>query len=148
MPRRHCKMCGNPLHADETHAECVSCLGKSHSDAALSGAECSHCECFSLASLRSRIAFYSESDSAPRAFPFSSSQGPVRKKQQGSGVEQPVFSELTPAQCPRASPSPQRERSPILFAQHDQHPSQARVTASWMTAFYWRLRTWKCWRAL
>ncbi len=45
MPRRHCKMCGNPLHADDTHAECVSRLGQLKQD------------CFSLASLRSRLAF-------------------------------------------------------------------------------------------
>ncbi len=76
MPRRHCKTCRSPLQADDTHAECVSCLGKSLADAALSGADCSHCESFSLASLRSKIAFFSESDSAPRALPFSSSQVP------------------------------------------------------------------------
>ncbi len=34
---------------------------------------------FSLASLRSRLAFFSESDSAPHTLPFSSSQGSVRK---------------------------------------------------------------------
>ncbi len=56
--------------ADDSHTEYVSCLGKSHADAALSRAECSHCESFSLASLRSRIAFFSESDSAPRASRF------------------------------------------------------------------------------
>ncbi len=124
MPCRHCKTCISPLHADDTHAECVSCLGKSHADAMLSGADCSHCESFSLASLRSRIAFFSESDSAPRALPFSSSQGPVRKRQQGRGSEQPVTSELASAQCPRASLS-QREHSPVLFTQLDQHPSTA-----------------------
>ncbi len=67
-------MCGNPLHAEDIHAECVPRLGKSHADAALSGAECSHYECFSLAFLHSRLAFFSESDSAPRALQFSSSQ--------------------------------------------------------------------------
>ncbi len=41
---------------------------------------------------------------------------PVRSKkafleEQISGFERPVTSELTPAQCPRASPSPQRERA-------------------------------------
>ncbi len=39
---------------------------------------------FSLASLHSRIAFFSESHSAPRTLLFSSSQGPVRKN---SGAE-------------------------------------------------------------
>ncbi len=29
MLRRHCKTCRTPLHADDGHAECVSCLGKS-----------------------------------------------------------------------------------------------------------------------
>ncbi len=57
MPHRHCKMCGSPLHADDTHAEGVSCLGESHAQA-----DCFHWE-FSLASLCSRIAFFSESDS-------------------------------------------------------------------------------------
>ncbi len=84
MLHRHCKTCRNPLHADDTHAVCVSCLGKSHADAALSRAEYLHCECFSLASLRSRIAFFSESDSAPHALTFSSSQETVRKN---SGAE-------------------------------------------------------------
>ncbi len=49
----------------------------------------------------------------------------MRKKQRGRGFEQPVTSELTTAQCPRASPSPQREHSPVLFTQHDQPPSAA-----------------------
>ncbi len=124
MPCRHCKTCISPLPADDTHAEYVSCLGKSHADAMLSGADCSHCESFSLASLRSRIAFFSESDPAPRTLPFSSSQGPVRKKQWGRRSEQPVTSELALAQCPRASLS-QREHSPVLFTQLDQRPSAA-----------------------
>ncbi len=94
-----------------------------HADAALAGSDCSHCESISLASLRSRIAFFSESDPAPRALPFSSSQGPVRKKQRGRGSQHPVESELTPAQIPRASLSPHREVSPVLFSQPDQRPS-------------------------
>ncbi len=123
MPRRYCGLCRSPLHADDGHSECVSCLGKSHADAALAGSDCSHCESISLASLRSRIAFFSESDPAPRALPFSSSQGPVRKKQRGRGSQRPVESELTPAQILRVSLSPHREVSPVLFFQPDQHPS-------------------------
>ncbi len=123
MLRRYCGSFRSPLHADDGHSECVSCLGKSHADAALAGSDCSHCESISLASLRSRIAFFSESDPAPRALPFSSSQGPVRKKQRGRGSQRPVESELTPAQIPRASLSPHREVSPVLFSQPDQRPS-------------------------
>ncbi len=118
MPRRHFKMCRSPLQADDTHAECVSCLGKSQADAALSRTDCAHCEIFSLASLHSRIAFFSESNCAPRTPPFFL-PGTCEEKTVGRGFEQPVTSELTPAQCPRASPSPQREHSPFLFAQHD-----------------------------
>ncbi len=79
MPRRHCKTCGNPLHADDTHTECVSRLGKSHADAAFSGAKCIHCDCFSLASLRSQLAFFRER--LHPSYPPVSSQGSVRKKQ-------------------------------------------------------------------
>ncbi len=58
MPRRYCGSCRGDLHADDGHSECVSCLGKAHADAALAGSDCSHCESISLASLRTRIAFF------------------------------------------------------------------------------------------
>ncbi len=75
----------------------VSRLGKSHADAVLSGADCSHCECFSLASLCLRLAFFSESGSTNCALPFPSSQGSVRKTL-CRGFERPVTSELPSAQ--------------------------------------------------
>ncbi len=103
MRHCHCKACKSPLHADDANA-----------DSALSGTDCSHCESLILASLRARIAFFSESDSVPRTPPpFSTSPGPVRKKQWGRGFEQPVTSEFMPAQCPHASSSPQKEPSPV-----------------------------------
>ncbi len=70
---------------------------------ALAGSDCSHCESISLASLRSRIAFFQRATPPLAPSPFSSSQGPVRKKQWGRGSQRPVESELTPAQIPRAS---------------------------------------------
>ncbi|KAL0168794.1 hypothetical protein M9458_037016, partial [Cirrhinus mrigala] len=108
-----------PLHAADGHGECVSCLRKSHAEAALNETECPHCEDMSLASLRLWIAFFSERDSAPRALPFPSSQEPVKKKQRGRGSKRCELSELTSAQPSRASPSPQREDSPVLFARPD-----------------------------
>ncbi len=108
MPRRHCKTCIERL---STLMPCSAGLIALTVNV-------------SLASLRSRIAFFSESDTAPRALPFSSSQGLVRKKQQGRGFEQPVTSELASAQCPCASLS-RREHSPVLFTQLDQRPSAA-----------------------
>ncbi len=155
MPRRYCGSCRSPLHADDGHSECVSCLGKSNADAALAGSDCSHCKNISLASLRSRIAFFSESDPAPRALPFSSSQGPVRKKQQGRGSQRLVESELMSAQIPHASLSPHREVSPVFFPNLTSVPLQVRaiwsrsgeVTMSWpMTACHWQLQMLRsCW---
>ncbi|ROL50723.1 hypothetical protein DPX16_14967 [Anabarilius grahami] len=77
----------------------------------------------SLASLRSRIAFFSESDFTPRALPFVPSQEPVTKKQQGRGSQPSDESELTTAQVPCASLSTQREVSPVCFSRPDQRPS-------------------------
>ncbi len=155
MPRRYCGSCRSPLHADDGHSECVSCLGKSHADAALTGSDCSHCESISLASLRSRIAFFSESDPAPRALPFSSSQGPVRKKQRGRGSQRPVESELTPAQIPRVSLSPHREVSPVLFfptwpASLCKRERSGLVRGKWRWAGRWQHVTgsFRCWVAV
>ncbi len=41
MLRRYCGSCRSPLHADDGHSEWVSCLGKSHADAALASASVS-----------------------------------------------------------------------------------------------------------
>ncbi|KAI2660631.1 ORF V: Enzymatic polyprotein [Labeo rohita] len=68
----------------------------------------------------------------PRALPFPSSQEPVKKKQRGRGSQRSELGELTSAQPPRASPSPQREGSPVLFTRPDLCPSAA---ASDMVSF-------------
>ncbi|ROL50609.1 hypothetical protein DPX16_23879 [Anabarilius grahami] len=87
----------------------------------LGQAPCSHCESMSLASLRSRAAFFrSDTD---RAHLSPSSREPARKRQRGRPVQRPELSELTSAQCPRASPSPSREQSPVLFSRPEQRPS-------------------------
>ncbi len=118
----HCTMCRTPLYADDAHTECVSCLGKSHADTVLGGANSSHCESFCLASLRSRKAFISEKKKKEKKKSFLLWGG---RKQLGRGFEQPVTSELTSAQCPHVSPSLQREHSSVLFTQHDQRSSAA-----------------------
>ncbi|KAL0150169.1 hypothetical protein M9458_054596 [Cirrhinus mrigala] len=61
------------VQVTDGHGESFSCLGAAHTKAALTKTECPHCEDKSLASLRSRIAFFSDRDSAPRAVPLSSS---------------------------------------------------------------------------
>ncbi|ROL42299.1 hypothetical protein DPX16_8178 [Anabarilius grahami] len=75
----------------------------------------------SLASLRSRAAFFrSDTD---RALLSPSSREPARKRQRGRPVQRSELSELTSAQCPRASPSPSREQSLVLFSRPEQRPS-------------------------
>lgn len=123
MPCCYCGSGSSPLHGNDGHTECISCLGKSHAVAALTGTECSHCENFSLASLFITDQFLFRERLHPHALPFSSSQGPVRKKQRGRGLKRLAESELMLAQIPRALPSPQRESSPILFSRSDQYPS-------------------------
>ncbi len=49
--------------------------------------------------------------------------GTCEEKTAGRVSQRPVESELTPAQIPRASLSPHREVSPVLFSQPDQSPS-------------------------
>ncbi|ROL47140.1 hypothetical protein DPX16_18938 [Anabarilius grahami] len=110
-----------PLQDADGHGECVGCLGKPHADDAFTGGSCSHCESMSLASLRSRAAFFrSDTD---RALLSPSSREPARKRQRGRPIQRPELSELTSAQCPRASPSPSREQSPVLFSRPEQRPS-------------------------
>ncbi len=100
MPHRFC--------ADK-HGECVSCLGAAHAETALTEMECHYCGDMCLSSLRSRLAFFSESNHAPRALSLFSSQ------QQGRESQQPKMSELTMTVPPRTSLSPNRELSPVLF---------------------------------
>ncbi|ROL46421.1 hypothetical protein DPX16_0821 [Anabarilius grahami] len=52
-----------------------------------------------------------------------SSREPARKRQRGRPVQRSELSELTSAQCPRASPSPSREQSPVLFSHPEQRSS-------------------------
>ncbi len=56
-----------PCRFADKHGECVSCLGAAHAETALTGTEYHHCGDMSLSSLRSRLAFFSESKPAPRA---------------------------------------------------------------------------------
>ncbi|XP_048036007.1 sialoadhesin-like [Megalobrama amblycephala] len=102
-----------PLQDNDGHDECIGCLGKPHAEAALTDASCPHCECMSLASLRSRVAFFAGGSPAARALLSPSRREPARKRQRGRATQRPELSELTSAQPPRASPSPTRERSPI-----------------------------------
>ncbi len=98
----------------------------------------------SVSPLCARIAFFSERDPTPRALPFSSSQGPVRKKQQGRG-----------SQRRRASLSPHREVSPVLFsptwpASLCKRKRSGLVRGKWRWAGRWQHVTgiFRCWGAV
>ncbi len=124
MLHRNCRLCRAPLHAADGHGESVSCLGATHAETALTATECTHCvDMFGydmfLTSLRSRRAFFLESDSASRALPLSSSQG----KSSGSrGSQHAEMSELTPAQTPLSSLSATREADPVFFSRQTSFP--------------------------
>ncbi len=153
MLRRHCKMSRTPLQADDGHAECVSCLGNPHADTALSETDCSHLESFSLASLRSRIALFSESDSAPRTLPPSSSQGRNGGAEDSSSWRRVGSCRLS-AHVPRRHRRERIRRSSShnLISVHLQLRATGYrlmgVMARWMTALLWQLRTQKSYRAL
>ncbi len=78
-----------------------------------------------LHSRESRLALFSESNSAPCTLLLFSSQGLARKKQRGRGSQRSEMSELTPAVPPRTSLSLHREFSPVHFTRPGQHPSAA-----------------------
>ncbi len=121
MLHRNCRLCRAPLHAADGHGESVSCLGATHAETALTATECTHCVDMCLTSLRSRRAFFLESDSASRALPLSSAQG----KSSGSrGSQHAEMSELTPAQTLLSSLSATREADPVFFSRSDQLPVQ------------------------
>ncbi|ROL53458.1 hypothetical protein DPX16_3434 [Anabarilius grahami] len=69
------------------------------------------------------LAFFSEGGPAARALPSSSSREPARKRQWGRADQRPEMCKFTPAQPPRASPSPTSKQSPILFSRPELHPS-------------------------
>ncbi|KAI2652720.1 ORF V: Enzymatic polyprotein [Labeo rohita] len=102
MPRRFCRACKAPLHAADNHGECVSCLGLPHAEAALKETDCPHCGDMSLSSLRSRIAFFSERDSAPSRPPVSFFTGACEEETAGEGS--PVLF-TRPDLCPSAAAS-------------------------------------------
>ncbi len=106
MLRHFCYSSRAPLQAADKHVECVSCLGAAQWNVIT--AVVSTLLSTLLSSLRSRLAFFSESNTAPRALPFFSSQRPARKKQQGTGSQRPEMSELMPAVTPHTSLSSYR----------------------------------------
>ncbi len=62
--------CPRYITGGDTHSLCVVCLGAKHTQSALEGADCPHCERLSLRTLRSRRALFEEGAlaSVPRGY--------------------------------------------------------------------------------
>ncbi len=126
----------------QSRGVCVM-LGKSHTDAVLSRADCSHCESLSLAFLRSRIAFFSESDSAPPVFFLSRTceEKITGQRIRAAGDKRALLNARVPRRHCRESICRSSSLSMISV------PPRLRVTWSvsvgvtvrWMTAFLWQL---------
>ena len=56
--------CPRFLSPGDTHEMSVFCLGEEHARDALEGASCANCECFSMRTLRSRLALFSREESS------------------------------------------------------------------------------------
>ncbi len=82
---------------------------------------CPHCEDINLARLRSRIAFFHEG-SPPHSIP-PTPLSPRRKKQRNSEAPLSGTSEVSSAQHPHTSLSPQRLMSLMCFTREDQRTS-------------------------
>ncbi len=120
MPCRHCGLCR--MHYMLT-TECVPAWvspSKSHSDR---DGVFTTVWTWVLPPLRTRIAFSSESDSAPRALPFLPPRDLWRKNSRARGLSIWLWasSGRPKSHVPRHLPS--REDSPILFEHSDQRPS-------------------------
>ncbi len=113
MLRRHCKTCGNPLHTDDTHTEYVSRLGKSQLRSAGLIARTASVSVLPLCA-HGQLSFQRATPPlTPSCF---LSPRYLWEKTAGRGFLRPMTSELMSAQCPHASPSPQRERESILLS--------------------------------
>ncbi len=111
-------------------------LGAIHTETALTKTECHYCGEMSLSSPRTRLAFFSESNSALPLFSF---QGPAMKNQRVRGSQRSKMSEITPA-FPRVPHSlPTESFRPFSSPDHSSHSVEA-MTARWTTACHWRLQ--------
>ncbi len=110
MPRRHCKTCGNPLHADDTHAECVT-LGEIPRWCCAQQGWLLALQVFQSCLSALAVSFLFRERLHQSRPPVSFLPGICEKKTSCRGFERPVTSELPSAQWLGASPSLQRERA-------------------------------------
>ncbi len=139
MPCRHCKTCRSPLHADDSHAEHVSCLGKSQRGWLLS-----------LREFQCHLSVVADS------FLFRERHRPGTCEERNSSAEDSSgWWQASPRWLNSRMPRHHRRESirqssslslisvpPWLWATWS---CSVGVTARWMAAFPWRLRSRSYW---
>ncbi|CAM4621871.1 unnamed protein product [Leuciscus chuanchicus] len=107
---------GATLSDGDRHVVCVSCLGEEHAVLALADGGCPHCELMTMATLRTRLAFF---ETAPPPAAVSR-----RKKRRAQRVPEPSPSRQSSPVRPLASPAssaslPDGQRPPSAAASVD-----------------------------
>ncbi|CAM4672851.1 unnamed protein product [Leuciscus chuanchicus] len=105
------------LSDGDRHVVCVSCLGEEHAVLALADGGCPHCELMTMATLRTRLAFFAETAPPPAAVSR-------RKKRRAQRVPEPSPSRQSSPVRPLASPAssaslPDGQRPPSAAASVD-----------------------------
>ncbi|CAM4732670.1 unnamed protein product [Leuciscus chuanchicus] len=111
-----CGSCRATLSDRDRHVVCVSCLGEEHAVLALADGGCPHCELMTMATLRTRLAFFG---TAPPPAAVSR-----RKKRRAQRVPEPPPSRQSSPVRPLASPAssaslPDGQRPPSAAASVD-----------------------------
>ncbi|XDV30122.1 hypothetical protein PO909_033107 [Leuciscus waleckii] len=112
-----CGSCRATLSDGDRHVVCVSCLGEEHAVLALADGDCPHCELMTMATLRTRLAFFAETAPPPAAVSR-------RKKRRAQRVPEPSPSRQSSPVRPLASPAssaslPDGQRPPSAAASVD-----------------------------
>ncbi|CAM4452228.1 unnamed protein product [Leuciscus chuanchicus] len=112
-----CGSCRATLSDGDRHVVCVSCLGEEHAALALADGGCPHCELMAMATLRTRLAVFTETASPPAA-------ASRRKKRLAQRAPEPSLSRQSSPVRPLASPAssvslPDGQRPPSAAASVD-----------------------------
>ncbi|KAI2666758.1 Transposon Ty3-G Gag-Pol polyprotein [Labeo rohita] len=108
MSLRPCaSACGSFLASLDGHDHCLTCLGREHAEAAFTDGSCVHCECMTMAALKSRRSFM-------RRLPLLPSRGKSLSRQGFSAAAARHLGDLqvTVQNVPPASKAPLTSASP------------------------------------
>ncbi|CAM4555247.1 unnamed protein product [Leuciscus chuanchicus] len=111
------------LSDGDRHVVCVSCLGEDHAALALADGGCHHCELLPMATLRTRLAYFTETAPPPAVVPR-------RKKRRAQRVPEPSPTRQSSPVRPPASPAssvslPDGQRPPSAAASVDDADEKA-----------------------